>query len=96
MIDYENLAKLNRPFFDEMKQSFNETLEGGWYILGGRVKKFEEEYAAFHGMKHCIGVNSGLDAMVLALKAFGFPEGSEVIVPSNTYIATILAVMQAG
>lgn len=96
MIEYENLAKLNAPFFKEMQDSFSQTLEGGWYILGGNVKKFEEDFAARHKVKHCIGVNSGLDAMLLSLKAFGFPEGSEVIVPSNTYIATILAVLQAG
>ncbi len=96
MIEYENLAKLNAPFFEEMQSSFSATLNSGWYILGGNVKKFEEEYAGRHSVQYCIGVNSGLDAMLLALKAFGFKEGSEVIVPSNTYIATILAVLQAG
>ena len=96
MIDYENLARLNRPFFEDYKKSFSETLESGWFILGKNVMAFEKEYAAFCGAKHSIGVANGLDALVLALKVFGFEKDSEVIVPSNTYIATILAVLHSG
>jgi dTDP-4-amino-4,6-dideoxygalactose transaminase len=95
-IEYENLKKLNAPFFDEYKKKFNDILESGWYILGNQVSEFEKRYAEYNGSKFCIGVASGLDALVLALKACGFEENSEVIVPSNTYIATILAIMQCG
>lgn len=96
MIEYENLGKANKLFFDEYISSFKETLNSGWYILGNNVKKFEDEFAAFHSIRYCIGVNSGLDALILSLRAFYFPAGSEVIVPSNTYIATILSIIQCG
>lgn len=96
MIEYENLSKLNQPFFDEMKKSFAKTLEGGWYVLGQNVTNFEEEFANYCQSKYCAGVASGLDALIIALKAFDFPKNSEVIVPSNTYIATILAILQNG
>jgi len=96
VIEYENLGKLNKPFFEEYQKSFAETLNSGWYILGNNVKKFEEEFADYHRVAWCLGVASGLDALLLALKAFDFPKDSEVIVPSNTYIATILAIIHAG
>jgi dTDP-4-amino-4,6-dideoxygalactose transaminase len=94
MIEFENLAKLNQPFFEDYKKSFATTLESGWFILGNNVKKFEEEFAAYCGNKYSYGVASGLDALILSLKAFGFEKGSEIIVPSNTFIATILAILQ--
>ncbi len=93
MIEYENLAKSNKIFFEEFEKSFKETLASGWFILGNNVKKFEKEFADYLGMKHCIGVASGLDALILSLNALGFEEGSEVIVPANTYIATILSII---
>ncbi len=96
MIEYENLAKLNQPFFEEYEQAFKDTLQSGWYILGDKVKKFEMDFATYCGAKHCVGVANGLDALQLALCAFNFEKGSEVIVPSNTYIATILAIVQNG
>ncbi|NUN08258.1 MAG: DegT/DnrJ/EryC1/StrS family aminotransferase [Ignavibacteriaceae bacterium] len=96
MIEYENLGELNRPFFDEYKRSFAATMNSGWYILGNNVKEFEKAFAAYHGVKHCIGLASGLDALILGLKAFNFKPGDEVIVPSNTYIATILAIIHCG
>ncbi len=96
MIEYENLHKLNEPFYDDFRRVFNETLESGWYILGRSVERFEQEFADYCGVSHCIGVASGLDALILSLKAYDFPSGSEVIVPSNTYIATILAILQSG
>ncbi len=96
MIDYENLKELNRPFFEEYSKSFNATLESGWFILGNNVRNFENEFAAYNNSKYCIGVASGLDALILSLAAFGFERGSEVIVPSNTYIATILSILHAG
>lgn len=96
MIEYENLGKLNRPFFDEYKKSFETVLDSGWYILGNQVAEFEKEFAAFCGAKYCVGVANGLEALTISLKAFDFPAGSEVIVPSNTYIATILAIVNAN
>ncbi|MEW5819369.1 MAG: DegT/DnrJ/EryC1/StrS family aminotransferase [Cyanobacteriota bacterium] len=96
MIDYENLNKVNKRFFKEFKSSFEETLESGWYILGNKVKSFEKEFSVYNSIKYCVGVASGLDALKLSLKSFDLPEGSEVIVPSNTYIATIIAVLRAN
>lgn len=96
MIEYENLGKLNQPFFEEYRQSFDDVLKSGWYILGNYVKRFEEQFAAYCGTRYCVGVANGLDAMIMALKAFSFERGGEVIVPSNTYIATILAVLHNG
>lgn len=96
MIEYENLAKLNKPFFEEYEKAFKETLESGWYILGTKVQTFEEEFATYCETKHCIGLANGLDALILALRAYNFEKGSEVIVPSNTYIATILAIVHNG
>ena len=96
MIEYENLGKLNQPFFEAYKKIFDKTLASGWYILGNNVATFEQEFANYTGSKHCIGLASGLDALSLALRCFEFPEGTEVIVPSNTYIATILSIVQNG
>ncbi len=96
MIEYENLGKLNQPFFDEYTRQFKHALESGWYILGNQVRDFEMEFARYCGTQHCAGVASGLDALILALKALDFKNGSQVILPSNTYIATILAAIQAG
>jgi dTDP-4-amino-4,6-dideoxygalactose transaminase len=92
-IQYENLAKSNKPFFEEYKASFEKTLESGWYILGDNVKNFEREFADYNNVKYCVGVASGLDALILSLKAMGYEPGSEILVPSNTYIATILAIL---
>lgn len=96
MIEYENLKKVNEKFFDEYKKAFEDVLNSGWYILGENVKKFEEEFAKYLGVKHCIGVASGLDALILAIDALELPYDSEIIVPSNTYIATILAIVRNG
>lgn len=96
MIEFENLAKLNQPFFEDYQKSFAQTLTGGWYILGENVAQFEKEFAQYCQSKYCVGVASGLDALILALNAFDFEKGSEVIVPANTYIATILAILQNG
>ena len=96
MIEYENLNKSNSIFFEEFKKSFDETLNSGWFILGKNVEKFEKEFSSYHKSKYCFGAASGLDALLLSLKAFDFEKGSEVIVPSNTYIATILSILHAG
>lgn len=96
MIEYENLAQLNKPFYEEYINEFKKTLIDGWYILGKKVEIFEEEYADFIGTKYAVGVASGLDALMLSLNSFNFKRGAEVIVPSNTYIATILSIIQNG
>jgi len=96
MIEYENLSKVNKPYFDQLGKSFNEVLKSGWFILGQHVEKFETEFAEYNNVKHCSGVASGLDALTLSLIALNIEKGSEIIVPSNTYIATILSVVHAG
>lgn len=96
MIEYENLRKANEPFFEEYKKSFASTLTSGWFILGNSVKNFEEEFARFITTKYCIGVANGLDALILCLRALNLERGSEVIVPSNTYIATILSILHCN
>ena len=95
-IAYESLKNVNAPFEAEYQEVFKAFLESGWYILGNQVKVFEQEFATYCETKHCIGVASGLDAIVLPLVAFDFPKGSEVLVPSNTYIASILGIINAG
>ena len=96
MIEYENLNKVNRPYFQEFTKAFNQVLNSGWFILGNNVDEFEKEFAQYNNVNYCIGVASGLDAMILAVKALDLEERSEIIVPSNTYIATILSIIQCG
>jgi len=95
-IDYENLEKVNAPFFEAYRKAFNDTLQSGWYILGNQVADFEQQYAAYCQTPWCVGVANGLDALVLSLRALDLPPGSEVLVPSNTYIATILSIVHNG
>ncbi len=80
----------------ELREAFERVLDSGWYILGNEVKQFEQEFAEYCEASHCIGVGNGLEALHLILRAYGIGEGDEVIVPSNTYIATWLAVSYAG
>ena len=80
----------------ETLSSFENFFNSSWYILGQQVKKFEEEYSLFNKVKYCVGVSNGLDALHIALRALGIHKGDEVIVPSNTYIATALAVSYVG
>ena len=96
MIEYEDLAAVNGRFINALRTKFHDVTERGWFILGNEVKQFEESFAKFHKTKFCIGVASGLDALILSLRALDLEKGSEVIVPSNTYIATIFAVMHCG
>lgn len=95
-VAYENLSRSNKQFETEYKQQFEKFIEKGWYILGEQVKEFEKEFAAYIGTKYCIGVASGLDALIIALECLKLPKGSDVLVPSNTYIASILAIVKAG
>lgn len=96
MIDYENLRDSNEVFFDDFIHNFGNVLNSGWFILGNFVKKFETSFAEFNDNSFCVGVASGLDALTLSLKSFNFEKDSEVIVPSNTYIATILSILHSG
>lgn len=95
-VAYENLAKSNSIFMPDYKKAFSDFVEKGWYVLGEQVKSFEEEFASFIGTKYCIGVASGLDALIISLECLKLPKGSDVLVPSNTYIASILAIVKAG
>lgn len=81
---------------DEIDAACHRVMESGWYILGEEVETFEAEYAMFCEARHCVGVGNGLDALYLALRAMDVGAGDEVIVPSNTYIATWLAVSMTG
>jgi dTDP-4-amino-4,6-dideoxygalactose transaminase len=96
MIDYENLAESNKPFLNELLESFESTLRRGWFILGKDVESFERAFADYLGCRHCVGVGSGLDALILSLDALNLERGGEVLVPSNTYIATIMAILRSG
>jgi len=80
----------------ELDAATSRVLKSGWYLLGDEIAAFEEEFAAYVGARHCVGLGNGLDALHLALRALGVGAGDEVIVPSNTYIATWLAVSYAG
>jgi len=96
MIEYENLQKTNSLFIKDFDKSLKSFYNSGWYVLGNNVSAFEKEYAEYCNTKYCVSVASGLDAMIIALEVNNFPKGSEIIVASNTYIATILAVIRAG
>jgi dTDP-4-amino-4,6-dideoxygalactose transaminase len=96
MIEYENLNKVNKPYFKEFNDVFNQILESGWFVLGRNVEEFEKEFAAYNNVDHCVGVASGLDALTISLLVLDLKEKSEIIVPSNTYIATILSIIQSG
>lgn len=80
----------------EYEEAALRVLRSGWYILGNEVKQFEEEFAAYTGRKYCVGLNSGLDALIMSVRALGIGEGDEVIVQANTYIATVLGITENG
>lgn len=99
MIKFLDLQKINAQYQEQFQQKLKLVLDNGWFILGNEVKEFERNFANYCDAKHCIGVANGLDALVLILKGYielgNFAKGDEIIVPSNTYIATILAILQA-
>ena len=80
----------------EYEEAALRVLRSGWYVLGNEVAQFEEEFAAFTGRNFCVGLNSGLDALILSVRALGIGAGDEVIVQSNTYIATVLGITENG
>ena len=92
MIKFLDLYKINEQYREEIDTRIKEVLNSGWYIRGKQVELFEKHFAEFCGVKHCIGCANGLDALNLIIKGYGFAAGDEIIVPANTYIATILAI----
>jgi len=96
MIKFLDLQRINEQYADELKQAAAEVIDSGWYLLGERLQCFETNLANYIGVKHAVGVANGLDALRLILKAYIqlgiMQEGDEVIVPANTYIASILAI----
>lgn len=100
MIPYLDLHKINKPYNSVFLEATQNFLNSGRYILGERLAKFEDEFADFCETKHCIGVGNGLDALTLIFKAFiikgDLNEGDEILVSANTYIASILAIQNAG
>jgi dTDP-4-amino-4,6-dideoxygalactose transaminase len=95
-IPFFDLSTAYSRIADQYDDAYRRVMTSGWFILGKEVEAFEREYASYCGSEHCVGVGSGLDALFLSLKAWGIKEGDEVIVPSNTYIATWLAVSHTG
>jgi len=95
-VPFLELARADAAIRDELAQAAAEVIDSGWFVLGPQVEAFEAEFAAYVGAKHCVGVGNGLDAMTLCLQAWGVGPGHEVVVPSNTYIATWLAVTRCG
>jgi dTDP-4-amino-4,6-dideoxygalactose transaminase len=98
MIKFLDLKVINQSFQPELSSAIQKVVDSGWYLLGEQVQKFEVEYAKFIGVKHCIGVANGLDALRLIFRAYvelgAMREGDEIIVPANTYIASILAITE--
>lgn len=95
-IPFLNFEPMHNEVHDELQAAFNSVLKSNWFVLGNHVNQFETEYADFNQVKHVIGVSNGLDALHLSLLALGITKGDEVIVPSNTYIASVLAVSYVG
>lgn len=100
MIKFLDLQRVTQLHADEIKEAVAHVIDSGWYIRGNFVSKFEEEYARYIGTKYCVGVGNGLDALTLIYRAYMemgvMSEGDEVIVPANTFIASILAITRNG
>lgn len=100
MIPFLDLKLINLPYEIAFQNKLKSVLESGWFVLGNEVKEFESNFATYCQAKHCIGVGNGLDALVLIFKGYiqlgKLQKGDEVIVSANTYIASILAILEAG
>lgn len=96
MIKFLDLEKINNRFRKEIDERIKNILDKGWYLQGEENDKFSKHFAEYCGVKYVLGVANGLDALRLIIKASGFGEGDEIIVPANTYIATILAISDNG
>jgi dTDP-4-amino-4,6-dideoxygalactose transaminase len=95
-VPFLSFNPVHLPLKSEMMKTFESFFDSNWFVLGDRVNFFEQEYASFNQVNHVIGVSNGLDALHLALRVLNIGVGDEVIVPSNTYIATLLAVSYVG
>lgn len=100
MIPFLNLKRETERYAEEIKEAVSHVVDSGWYILGEEKERFEKSFASYCGVKHCIGVGNGLDAIRLILMAYlemgDMKDGDEIILPANTFIATALAVSQCG
>lgn len=99
MIKFLDLQKINAQYQEQFQQKLKLVMDKGWFVLGDEVRTFETDFAAYCGTKYCIGVGNGLDALTLIFKGYiqlgKLQKGDEIIVPANTYIASILAILQA-
>jgi len=100
IVPFLDLSAVNAPYREELKEAFARVLHRGWFIAGAELEAFEQEFAQFCQTKYCVGVANGLDALILILEGYKLmgklKEGDEVIVPGNTFIASILAIYKAG
>ena len=100
MIKYCDLKEINQRYEPELTRAVTRAAQSGWYIRGKECEEFEQVFATYCGCEHCVGAGNGLDALTIILKAYceigAMQQGDEVIVPANTYIATILSIIQAG
>ena len=100
MIKYLDLKRINDLHDAELREAVNRVLDSGWYLKGEATRQFEAHYAAYIGSQYCIGCGNGLDALTLIFRAYlemgVMHAGDEVIVPANTYIASILAITDCG
>lgn len=95
-IDFLNLKEINEKYRPDIDNVIREVVDSGWYLTGKKKELFEKEFAKYCGAKHCIGVGNGLDALALIIQGYGFGQNDEIIVPANTYIASILAISSNG
>jgi dTDP-4-amino-4,6-dideoxygalactose transaminase len=95
-VPFLDLARVHQEIRVPLESAFQRVMDSGWFIMGPEVDAFESEFAHYCGVKYCIGVGNGLDALHLLLRAYGIGAGDEVLVPSNTFIATWLAVSRCG
>jgi dTDP-4-amino-4,6-dideoxygalactose transaminase len=95
-VPFLNMAPMHASIKEEMQQAYQKVYDSNWFVLGENVEHFEQEYSQQMQVSHTVGVSNGLDSLVLALKVLGIGQGDEVIIPSNTYIATALAVTAVG
>ena len=95
-IEFNKLDREYTRYEKDYNEAVLRVLKSGWYTLGNELKAFEQNFGEFCGVKYCVGLNSGLDALILAFKALGIGKGDEVIVPANTYIASVMGITQNG
>ena len=96
MVEFVSLKRQFDRYAEEYEAAALRALRSGWYIMGKELETFEKQFAEYLGVKFCVGLNSGLDALILAVRALGIGPGDEVIVPANTYIASVLGITENG